>query len=164
VITYENLILGCGNLLRHHLDKLLGHLDHRGEHVLHLARGEGGRQPLAHVLPLLAVQVEQVLGERIILSVMELSAIRKVGEVLDQNVLGQLGVYDKGGRLVQEVEAHEGVAALPVLVVVVVEEVVHHPILPESDHISIKRMWGIMGHSATLPVVEVAVVQVGQKR
>jgi len=68
----------------------------------------------------------------------KLATIGKVREILDQDVLGQLGVHDEGGRLVQKVKAHEGKAALPVLVVVVVEEVVHHPVLPEPDHVAIQ--------------------------
>lgn len=66
--------------------------------------------------------------------------------------------------LVQKVKAHEGKAALPVLVVVVVEEVVHHPVLPEPDHVAIQWVRSIVWHAAAIPVVEVAVVQVGQKR
>lgn len=66
--------------------------------------------------------------------------------------------------LVQKVKAHEGKAALPVLVVVVVEEVVHHPVLPEPDHVAIQWVRSIVWYAAAIPVVEVAVVQVGQKR
>uniref|UniRef100_A0A8W7PTH8 Uncharacterized protein n=1 Tax=Anopheles coluzzii TaxID=1518534 RepID=A0A8W7PTH8_ANOCL len=76
----------------HVLAQPLGHLQHRGKHLLHLAGREGGRELLAQDLPRLALQREQRAGQWIYLGIAEQTPVVKDVEIFDEYRFDELRI------------------------------------------------------------------------